>query len=43
MAAPASISAVRPRHGVKFGPHKMLAARTAMATSAKNPDLIDKI
>src|ERR1700722_2509336 len=34
MSAPASIAAIRPGHRVELRPHKMLAARSAMAAPA---------
>ena len=43
MRAAAPISAIWPGHRIEFRPHKMLAARPAMAAPAKDPDLIDKI
>jgi hypothetical protein len=43
VGAPAAVSAIRPRHRIVLGAHKMLAACPAMPAPAKYPDLIDKI
>ena len=43
MCTPAAITTIRTRHGVVFGTHKMPAARTTVATTAKNSDVIYKI
>jgi hypothetical protein len=43
MSAAAAIPSVRARQRVVLGAHKVFAACTAMAASAENPDLIDKV
>jgi hypothetical protein len=37
------VAAIRPRHSIEFGLHKMLAAGPAVTAPAEDPDLIDKI
>ena len=43
MSAAATIPPIRPTHGGKFIPHKMLTTGTTMARLAEYPDLINKI
>ena len=43
MGAPASITTIGPAHRSKFITHEMLTASTAMATSAKDTYLVNKI
>lgn len=43
MAAPPTISAIGSAFGRKFIAHEMPAAGTAMATPAKNPDIIYEV
>src|SRR5258705_4724079 len=43
MCAAATIPTVRSAHRGKFIPHKMFTPRSAMAATAKNADMVDKI
>src|SRR5271167_2863604 len=43
MSSTSAIAAIRPRHVIEFGLHKMLAARPAMTGPGKYPYLIYKI
>jgi hypothetical protein len=43
VAASAAIAAIGAGFGIVFGAHKMAAARTAIATAAKNSYIINEI
>ena len=43
MPSPAAVASIRASKGIEFGPHKMFTARSPVATTAINPDLVYKI
>jgi hypothetical protein len=43
MTTPAAIASIRTRKRIELCPHKMLVACTAMAATAKNSYLVNKI